>query len=50
VIEKVWMKPGKAEAAWLQTASPEEAAAWNVRKAAAIEERRQAVIKQFLDS
>jgi hypothetical protein len=45
---KHWVsQPGVAEKAWLQVATPEEITAWNIRKLAAIEERRQAVIKRL---
>jgi hypothetical protein len=39
-------QPGKAEAAWLRTASDEEKSAWNDRKAAAIMDRKAAALKQ----
>jgi hypothetical protein len=43
-------KPGKAEAAWLKKASPEQAEAWRVRKSLAIAARRDAVAQKFVKS
>jgi len=39
-------QPGKAETAWLRTASAEDKRAWNERKAAAIMQRKAAALRQ----
>jgi hypothetical protein len=40
-------QPGKAEAAWLAKAKPEEKAAWNQKKMQAIIDRKTAVLKEY---
>jgi hypothetical protein len=40
-------QPGKAEAAWLAKAKPEEKAAWNQKKMQAIMDRKMAVLKEY---
>ena len=40
-------QPGKEETKWLRTASPEAKRAWNQRKADAIMERKQKVLREF---
>lgn len=40
-------QPGKAETAWLKTASADEKSAWNERKSVAIMARKAAVVKQY---
>jgi hypothetical protein len=43
-------EPGKAEKAWLQSASPAEKAAWNSRKNEMIKERKQAAMDKISEA